>query len=427
MFKKFYDVIVIGGGASGMFAAGCTAAKGADSLLLERNHQFGKKLNITGKGRCNLTNIGEINDFIVCYGKNGKFLYRAFTRFFNQDLIAFFNGDGIETKVERGGRVFPVSDNSESIVNALRNYLQENKVTLGFNLQVEEIIVNDNKSSESKGGKHKVRGVKLSKSKEIIETDKVILATGGLSYPKTGSTGDGYRMAKKIGHSIVPLTPALVPLETKEDFVKDLQGLALKNVSVTVFADGRKIGREFGEMLFTHFGLSGPIILKMSSLVVEHLNKNEEVSVSINFKPALDREKLVGRLFRETKNFGLKSVNNVMKNFLPLRLVPVFLKLANINSDKKFKQITHQEKEKIINLLTNFSLKIIKSRPIEEAIITRGGISLKEINPYTMESKKVTGLYFCGEIIDLDGKTGGYNLQLAFSTAHLAAESAVKS
>ncbi len=420
MFKKFYDVIVIGGGASGMFAAGCAAAKGADTLLLEKTNQLGKKLSITGKGRCNLTNIGEVNDFIESYGKNGKFLYRSFKNFFNQSLIAFFNSYGIETKVERGGRIFPVSDNSESIVNALRNYLKENKVTLGLNLQVKEIVLGDNKTDRN----NKVIGIKLSERKEIIKTDKVILATGGLSYPKTGATGDGYRMAKKLGHSIVSLTPALVPLETKEDFVKDLQGLALKNVSVTVFTNGRKIGEDFGEMLFTHFGLSGPIILKMSSLVIEHLNKNQEVSIVINFKPALDEKKLADRLLRETKNFGLKSVNNVMKNFLPRKLVPVFLKLANINTDKKFKQITHQEKEKIINLLTNFSLKITKSRPIDEAIITKGGISLKEINPYTMESKKIKGLYFCGEIIDLDGKTGGYNLQLAFSTAHLAAQSA---
>ncbi|MCK4532602.1 NAD(P)/FAD-dependent oxidoreductase [bacterium] len=423
MFKKIYDVIVIGGGASGMFTAGCAAAKGAETLLLERNHQLGKKLSITGKGRCNLTNVGEINDFIDSYGKNGKFLYRAFTRFFNQDLIAFFNRYGVSTKVERGGRVFPVTDNSESIVNALRRYLQENKVNLGLNLQVKEIVLDDNKTD----GNNKVIGIKIGGRKEIIKADKIILATGGLSYPKTGSTGDGYRMAKKLGHSIVSLMPALVPLETKEDFVKDLQGLALKNVSVTAFADGRKIIREFGEMLFTHFGLSGPVILKMSSLVVKHLNEKEEVSISINFKPALDREKLVDRLLRESKKFGLKSVNNVMKNFLPLRLVPVFLKMANINSDKKFKQITHQEKEKIINLLTDFSLKITKSRPIDEAIITRGGISLKEINPYTMESKRIKGLYFCGEIIDLDGKTGGYNLQMAFSTAYLAAESTVNS
>ncbi len=423
MFKKFYDVIVIGGGASGMFTAGYAAAKGADTLLLEKTNQLGKKLSITGKGRCNLTNIGEVNDFIESYGKNGKFLYRAFTDFFNQDLIAFFNRYGVRTKVERGGRIFPVSDNSESIVNALKNYLKENKVTLGLNLQVKEIIVDGNKTD----GNNKVIGIKIGESKEIIETNKVVLATGGLSYPKTGSTGDGYRMAKKLGHSIVSLTPALVPLETKEDFVKDLQGLSLKNVSVIAFADGRKICGDFGEMLFTHFGLSGPIILKMSALVVKYLNKNEEVIIAINFKPALDKKKLTDRLFRETKNFGLKSVNNVMKNFLPRKLVPVFLKLANINSDKKFKQVTHQEKEKIINLLTNFSLKITNSRPIEEAIITRGGISLKEINPYTMESKKIKGLYFCGEIIDLDGKTGGYNLQLAFSTAYLAAQSEVSS
>lgn len=414
---------MIGGGASGMFAAGCSAANGATTLLLERNNNLGKKLSITGKGRCNITNIGEINEFIDIYGKNGKFLYRAFTKFFNQDLIAFFNHCDVNTKVERGGRVFPVSDDSESIVNVLRKYIKTNKVTLGLNLRVREIMITDNKTGENKFGKYKVKGIRLFERKEVIKTGKVILATGGLSYPRTGSTGDGYKMAEKLGHTIVPLKPALVPLETKEDFVKDLQGLAVKNVSVTVFANGRKIDWEFGEMLFTHFGISGPVILKMSGLIVEYLDKNEEVSVAINFKPALDKKKLIDRFLRERKEFGLKSVNNVMKNFLPQRLVPVFLKLANISSIKKFKQITHQEEEKIIDLLTNFKLKVTKPRPIDEAVITRGGISLNEINPYTMESKKVKGLYFCGEIIDIDGKTGGYNLQMAFSTAFLSAES----
>ena len=421
--KKFYDVIVIGGGASGMFAAGCAAENGADTLLLERNNHMGKKLSITGKGRCNITNIGEINDFIDSYGKKGKFLYRSFTRFFSHDLIAFFNSYEVRTKVERGGRVFPVSDNSESIVNVLRKYLKANKVTLGLNLRVKEIMIHGNETGENKLKTYKVEGVKLCNREEIIKTGKAILATGGLSYPRTGSTGDGYRMAEKLGHSIVSLKPALVPLETKEGFVKDLQGLALKNVSVTLFSNGRKIECEFGEMLFTHFGISGPIILKISGSVVEQLRKNEEVIVSINFKPALDEKKLSDRFLRERKEFGLKSVNNVMKNFLPQRLVPVFLKMADVNGSKKFKQITHQEKEKIIDLLTNFKLKITKPRPIDEAIITRGGISLNEINPYTMESKKVKGLYFCGEIIDIDGKTGGYNLQMAFSTAFLSAGS----
>lgn len=421
--KKFYDVIVIGGGASGMFAAGCAAKNGADTLLLERNNQLGKKLSITGKGRCNITNIGEINDFIDSYRKNGKFLYRSFTRFFNHDLIAFFNNYEVRTKVERGGRVFPVSDNSESIVNVLRKYLRTNKVTLGLNLRVKEIMIYGNETGENKLETYKVEGIKLCIKKEIIKTGKVILATGGLSYPRTGSTGDGYRMAEKLGHSIVSLKPALVPLETKEGFVKDLQGLALKNVNVTLFSNGRKIECEFGEMLFTHFGISGPIILKISGSVVEHLRKNEEVIVAINFKPALDKKKLSNRFLRERKEFGLKSVNNAMKNILPQRLVPVFLKMADVNGSKKFKQITHREKEKIIDLLTNFKLKITKPRPIDEAIITRGGISLNEINPYTMESKKVKGLYFCGEIIDIDGKTGGYNLQMAFSTAFLSAGS----
>lgn len=409
-----YNVIVIGGGASGIFAAGNAAKKGLKVLLLEKNNQLCRKLLITGKGRCNLTNIGEIKDFIGSYGKNGEFLYRAFREFFNKDLITFFGQYGVGTKVEHGGRVFPVSDNSRSVVEALRKHLKENNVTIKLNSQVEEIVVGDSSDTDKK-----IIGVQL-ENKNVITANKVILATGGISYPQTGSTGDGYRMAKKVGHSITSIRPALVPLETKEKFVKDLQGLSLRNVNVTVISNNKNIRSEFGEMLFTHFGISGPVILKLSGNICEQLIKNKNVFISINFKPALDRIKLTNRLLREFSNLKLKSIKNVMKNLLPGKLVPVFIELTGIPEDKKSNQITRMERNKIVEFLTDFRLEILKPRPISEAIITRGGIPLTEINPYTMESKLVIGLYFCGEIIDIDGITGGYNLQSAFSTGYLA-------
>jgi len=415
--ENIYDVVVIGGGASGMFAAGCAAEKGSSVLLLERNDRLGKKLSITGKGRCNITNSGEIEEFISSYGKNGRFLYRAFSRFFNQDLLAFLNRLGVETKTERGGRIFPSSDDSETVVKALKRYLGENNVTVKLNSRVKEITVTDTPTDTKK---NKVTGIRLFNDK-TIHADKIILATGGMSYPLTGSTGDGYRMAEKLGHSIIPPSPALVPLETMERFVKELQGLTLENVAASMVINDKKLHSEFGDMLFTHFGISGPIILKMSALVVEHLNKKERVRISINFKPALERNRIDSRLLREFSENSRKSLGNVMKNLLPKKLVPVFMELSGIREDKQCSQVTSEEREKLIRFLTDFRLEITKARPIAEAIITRGGIALSAIDPFTMESKKVRGLYFCGEVIDIDGITGGYNLQAAFSTAFLAA------
>ncbi|MBN1622417.1 MAG: NAD(P)/FAD-dependent oxidoreductase [Endomicrobiales bacterium] len=406
---SIYDVIVVGGGASGMMAAGHAAENGAKALLLEKNNKLGSKLLITGKGRCNITNIGEINDFIESYGKNGRFLYRAFQTYFNYDLMGFFEKYGIKTKTERGGRVFPVSDESGSIVYALKQYLNKNNVNVKLNLGVKKI--NTEKNSVASVVLH---------NNQVIKTKNAILATGGLSYPKTGSTGDGYRFAKELGHTIEPLRPALVPLETKENFVKKLQGLSLRNVLITVFADDKEIASEFGEMLFTHFGVSGPIILKISGDVVDRLRKNENVSISINLKPALDSQMLDNRISREIRNNNRKSIKNMLKNMLPSSLIPVFLNLAGIPEHKKCNQINQKELKKIRNLIFSFKITIIKSRSIDEAIITRGGISLDQINPYTMESKIVKGLYFCGELIDIDGITGGFNLQAAFSTGYLA-------
>jgi predicted Rossmann fold flavoprotein len=408
-----YDVIVIGGGASGMLAAGRAAENGSRVLLLERNDRLGKKLSITGKGRCNLTNSGETADFIANYGKNGRFLYRALTRFSNHDLVAFFNRHGVATKEERGGRIFPATDDSESVVRALERYLKKHRVTIRLRSRVERILI------DSASGA--VAGVAIGKAGETVAGRAVILATGGLSYPATGSTGDGYSMAGRLGHTIVPPRPALVPLETEERFPRDLQGLSLENVTVTAFSNDRKIASEFGDMLFTHFGVSGPIILKLSGLIVERLGARERVAVSINLKPALDERKLDNRLIREFAAAGRKSIRTVMRNLLPKALVPVFLASTSVPGDKRCNQITGGERAELVRRLTDFRLRVRRARPIDEAIITRGGVDLKEIESRTMESRKVKGLYFCGEIVDIDGSTGGYNLQAAFSTAHLAA------
>jgi len=408
------DVIVIGGGASGMMAALTAAKLNPKTLLLERNNCLGKKLLITGKGRSNITNSGDIKSFIASFGKRGSFLYRALTEFSNNDLVAFFEGLGIKTKTERGGRIFPQSDRSQDIVAGLRKSLENNRCEIILDSRVKSV------NKENPDFK-----VALSDGRSLA-SKQLIIATGGLSYPLTGSTGDGYDFARKFGHSVIELYPALVPLETKESFPGKLQGLSLKNVSVNVFSGGRKIAEEFGEMLFTHFGVSGPIILKVSGEIVEELNKGKNVYVSINLKPALSKEILTKRLLRELDSSGKAFISNILKNLIPKALVPVFLSLSKISSDKQAHQITRSEREKIYSLLTDFRLEIARPRSFNEAIITSGGISLNEINPYTMESKKVKGLFFCGEIIDIHGITGGYNLQEAFSTGFLAGKSAAE-
>jgi hypothetical protein len=409
-----YDIIVIGGGPAGIFAAGYAAQQGARVLLAEKTALLGKKLLITGKGRCNLTNARGRDAFIASYGKNGSFLYRAFNEYFTEDLIDFFFQRGVATKVERGDRVFPESDESESIVAVLRHFLDEEKVAVRFNARVNRIIVTPEGT---------VSGVSLDNG-TIFHAPCVILATGGVSYPRTGSTGDGYRLAQELGHTVIEPRAGLVPLETAENFVKELQGLGLKNVKVSVLSGGKKIAEEFGEMLFTHFGVSGPVILTLSGEAVDRLARNETVELSVNFKPALDSQTLTRRLLREFESAGMKTIANIIKTLLPLSLVPVFVRLCGVAPDKKANQITRVERERIQALLTDFRLRVTKSRPVDEAIVTRGGISLKEIDPHTMGSKKLPGLYFCGEVIDIDGTTGGYNLQAAFSTGNLAGKTA---
>ncbi|MGA3085755.1 MAG: NAD(P)/FAD-dependent oxidoreductase [Thermodesulfobacteriota bacterium] len=406
-----FDVIVIGAGASGMMAAGRAAEMGARVLLLEKMPLVALKLGITGKGRCNLTNQGDIDTFLKSYSPDGRFLRNCLARFFNQDLMNFFERRGVPLVVERGGRVFPKSNQAGDIVLALLEFVKDNKVNLIKGQAVKEILVHSGQ----------VEGVET--QNETFKSRAVILASGGASYPKTGSTGEGFRMAQKAGHTIVPIRPFLIPLKVKEPWVKGLQGLSLKNVLATVVINGRKDRSEFGEMLFTHFGVSGPIILTLSGWVADVL-KQGRVEISINLKPVLTQEQLDERLKRELKTHHLKGLQGILKFLLPNRMIPVFLALSQIPRDKKGNQITAEERLRVRTLLTDLRMTVTGTRPLEEAIITAGGVLLKEVNPKTMESRIISGLFLCGEVLDIQGKTGGYNLQAAFSTGWVAGESA---
>jgi len=404
-----FDVIIIGGGAAGLLAAGQAASKGAKVLILEKMTQSGRKLSITGKGRCNLTNTAPVAEFINKFGSNGKFLRQAFARFFSDDLIKFLNRLGVETNIERGGRVFPVNNDAKKVVKALVQWVKDSGVTIWNDTEVAKLLVKNNK----------VIGLKL-KDDRSLKCSKVIVATGGASYPATGSTGAGYRLAGSVGHTIVPIRPALVPLITKGNLAKKLQGLSLKNVSVKVIIDGKKRGEEFGEMLFTHFGLSGPIILTISKLVVDALHDKKKVEVSIDLKPALDDSKLDARLLRDFKEHGKQEFHSILKGLLPKKMIPVCIAEVGIKPDTTGNHITAIERKRLRLWLKGLSLTVIDHRSFYEAVITAGGVSTKEINPKTMESKIVKGLFFAGEVIDFDGETGGYNLQAAFSTGWLA-------
>lgn len=402
------NVIVIGAGAAGLMAAAKAAEKGKNVLLLEKNDRVGKKLLISGKGRCNITNSTDIEGLIANIPGNGHFLYSAFYTFSNEDMIALLNSEGLETKVERGGRVFPVSDNAKDVVTLLQRYVQKRGVKLQLSSAVAEITQKDGA----------VTGVRL-KDGSFLEASSVILATGGSSYPGTGSTGDGYVMAGKLGHNIIPLKPSLVPLLIKEKWVTELQGLSLRNVEITITdIKGKKLYNDFGEMLFTHFGVSGPLILSASRHILSYDYRN--VKLSIDLKPALDEETLDSRLQRDFEKFTRKLFKNSLDELLPQKLIPVVIMLSGIPEDKPVNQITRTERRSLVRLLKDFSMEIAGSRPISEAIITAGGVCTDEINPSTMESKLVKGLYFAGEVIDLDGYTGGFNLTIAFSTGYVA-------
>lgn len=404
-------VIVIGAGAAGLLAAGRAAERGLDVLLLEKNDRAGKKLRITGKGRCNITNDTDIEGLIQNIPGNGNFLYSSFYTFSNEDLTNFLREKGLEIKTERGGRVFPVSDNAKDVITLLAGYVKKNGAEIRYDSSVESIEVS--------GGS--VCGVRM-KNGSFIEGSSIVLATGGASYPVTGSTGDGYKMARQLGHSVTELKPSLVPLLAAEKWVGALQGLSLRNISITMLDKKRKkIYEDFGEMLFTHFGVSGPVILSASRHIMQYGYK--DVYLSIDLKPALSEETLDARIQRDFEKYSRKQYKNSLDDLLPQKLIPVIVELSGIHEDKPVNQITKAERRKLVELLKGLTMEICGSRPISEAIVTAGGISTDEINPSTMESKLVKGLYFAGEIIDVDGYTGGFNLTIAFSTGYLAGSS----
>ena len=434
-----YDVMVIGGGAAGMMAAGIAARNGNRTILIEKNPVLGKKLLITGKGRCNLTNYCDVPELIENIPKNGKFLINAFYQFNSYDTISFFSDLGLEIKIERGNRVFPTSDKAQDVVHALIKFIHQNHVEV-YHKAVESVLKFGN-----------LFAAKLIDG-EVVRAEKLIIATGGKSYPGTGSTGDGYKFARTFGHKVTRFKPSLVPLEAMEfvhscewsqtfaifgdkDYsptitevskakpslrsirVPALQGLSLKNVSIKILdKTGQEIYSEFGEMLFTHFGVSGPIILSASS----HLHSIDDHILCIDLKPALDEDALDLRLQRDFNEHSQQQFQNVLKNLLPAKMIPVFIILSNIPAEKKAGQLNREERKTVLQLLKNLKIKLDKFRSIQEAIITSGGVDVKEIDPKTMESKLVPGLFFAGEIIDCDAYTGGFNLQIAWSTGFVA-------
>jgi len=404
-------VAVIGAGAAGLMAAGRAAERGHRVFVFEKNNGAGKKLRITGKGRCNVTNICDIDTFISNVPGNGKFLHSAIRTFSNENLIDFFEKRGLRLKTERGGRVFPESDNAEDVVKVLVDYVLSNNAAIKYKCPVSEIVA-DNGT---------VTGIKFN-SGEMKDFDAVILATGGVSYPGTGSTGEGHKMAQRLGHTITPLKPSLVPLEVKENWVKQLQGLSLKNVSIRLEDKNKNvIYSDFGEMLFTHFGVSGPVVLSASRHILKYDYRG--VIFTIDLKPALTEEQIDLRLQRDFMKFSRKQFKNSLGDLLPKMLIPVFIELTGIPPEKPIHQITKEERQRIGKLLKNLSFEIKGARPVDEAIVTAGGISVKEIMPNTMESKIVKGLFFAGEIIDVDAYTGGFNLTIAFSTGYTAGNS----
>ncbi|MBN2097175.1 MAG: NAD(P)/FAD-dependent oxidoreductase [Candidatus Omnitrophica bacterium] len=406
-------IIVLGGGAAGMMAAIRAGLLGQKVLLIEKGSSLGRKLCLSGKGRGNLTNIGDINTFLENFNPTGQFLRNAFSHFFNQELMAFFEQAGLTLKTERQGRVFPRSERAQDILRVLEQYLAKVKVEIIYNRSVREILLK---------GK-RVAAVKLDDGR-ILAATGVILATGGGSFPQTGSSGDGQQIAEKLGHRVIPLRAALVPLLTQEKWVKDLAGLTLKNVRICLLVNDRRKFSQIGELLFTHFGVSGPVVLSLSGDIVDLLRSKEAVEFSIDFKPGLSPELLKRRLERELQ--GRLILKNLLKSFLPHSLISVFIALTKIRPDKKVNQLTQAERKQLLGLMKDFRLGISGFLPLKQAMVTRGGISAKEIDPRTMQSKLIKGLYFAGEIIDVDGKTGGYNLQAAFSTGYLAGENAAK-
>lgn len=399
-------VIVVGGGASGMMAASIAAQQGKDVTLIERNEKLGKKLYITGKGRCNVTNSCDTSEMFERIPGNANFLYSALYTFPNDMLIDFFAAVGVKLKVERGRRVFPESDKSSDIIRALQKYLNRYGVNILLNTRVDDILI--------EGGT--VKGVRC--RRQIYPADAVIIATGGRSYPQTGSTGDGYEFARKAGHRVIKTRPSLVPVVVGQEYVKELQGLSLKNVAIYVSDKSRTIYHDFGEMLFTHCGLSGPMIISASRYIVDRLPG--EIKVSINLKPSLTEEQLDRRLLRDFEKYSGKIFKNSLSDLLPQKMIPVIVKLSGIDEHKQVNAITREERRSLLSLIRNLTFDVTGVGSFNDAIITAGGVCVKEIDPSTMESKLVSGLYFTGEVLDVDALTGGFNLQIAFSTGYCA-------
>ena len=404
-------VVVIGGGAAGLMAAVIAGREGAKVTLLEKMNYVGKKMGITGKGRCNITNACDMSDFIKNTPGNGKFLYGAYERFTNEDLLQLLHDAGLETRVERGGRVFPASDSALDVRNTFMKLMKHYGVDVHLEEPVKKLLVDDGV----------VTGVVT--DKETYHADAVVIATGGKSYPATGSTGDGYMLAAQVGHKITDIRPSLVPIVTEEPWVKDLMGLSLRNVELSVVAKNKVQAKMFGEMMFTHFGITGPIVLSLSHTVGKLMRKKNigTIGLDINLKPALSPEILDKRLQKDFDLYSKKQLINGMKDLLPSRLIPLIIELAGIDPQKPINQISKEERQQIGYMLQHMPLTVKGLRPVEEAIVTAGGISLKEFNPKTMESKLVKGLYGAGEVLDIDAFTGGYNLQAAFSTGYVAA------
>jgi len=410
----FYDIAVIGGGPAGMMAAGRAAELGAKVVLIEKNETLGKKLLITGKGRCNFThNEFDIGKFAEKFGRNGRFLYSALALFGVREVIDFFESREVKAKVEQGDRIFPEKGNAQDILNVLVKYLAEGKVNILLNSEV----------TGFKQEKGKISQVLL-RDRQIY-ADEYIICAGGKAYPQTGSTGDGYRWAEQLGHSIIPPVPALNPVKTSENWVKELQGLSLKNVSLKLFQNGKKQDERFGEMLFTHFGVSGPIVMDMSKNIGALLKKGP-VKLILDLKPALDFKKLDKRIQRDFQEFKGRMFKNSLKGLLPLSMIPVIIKLSGVEPEKKVDYISREERNKLGHLLKEFELTPTGLLGFKWSVVTSGGVALKEVNPNSMGSKKVENLYFAGEILDLNGPSGGYNLQECWSTGYLAGESAAK-
>jgi len=401
-------IIVIGGGAAGLMAAGQAAENGADTLLLEKQKKTGQKLGITGKGRCNLTNTAQISDFIAHFGKTGPFMRQAFARFFSTDLAEFFEKQGLKLVTERGGRVFPASGRAADVLSVFMQWLKQCSVTIKRDSPVDKLLINNKR----------VCGV-ISRGRAFT-CDAVILATGGASYPATGSTGDGYRLARSAGHSLVPVRPALVPLETKGDIAQKMAGLNLRNIRVRMYINRKKRTRAFGELVFTEFGVSGPVILTLSGEAVDALGSGHGIVLSIDLKPALDEKKLDMRILRDFQTRGKEPFKSFLRGLLPREMVPVCMDLTGISPERMVSSISAVERRGLRTWLKDFRLEVTGHRPLAEAIVTAGGIDTREIDPRTMESRICRGLYIAGELLDIQADTGGYNLQAAFSTGHLA-------